>query len=443
MTESVEMVYSACVAWFEDWISANPPTLCDDWDLAQWMETDMKEATQMFLREAFHTVRARNDALMILRGLYYEHYLFERMRTLQTLKQNPEPVSRLPALPQSVQKSAQWHAESREMLSGHEFGAVCEGIGTPSEFNSVVAKKCSVERFIDEATETESRTVFLTSEEGGLSAFKWGWRYEPVARDVFERVFAKGKVFDGLGRVRHPTLPRLGASPDGLLLDGPKQGNLLELKCPTSRELTGSIPLQYYSQMQLQAEVCDVEAVEYFEIKFTAKPKEQVTPEFRTLGKHPWMGVICVTAPTPETAPADYVYEYSPLFSTTEEGYASAMAWTPSNSVVHESSVWTIKDWGHQTVMRNRRWWESVGYPGYVRFWEAVETARKVGTYKPKILLLERKPSVETPRRDTEDREEISHVVPDTEVEAVGVANGNGEHVAEPVSETNETKTSN
>ena len=158
------MVYSACVAWFEDWISVSPPTLNDEWDLAQWMETDMKDATQMFLREAFHTVRARNDALMILRSLYYEYYLFERARALTALIPISDPTVRLPALPQSVQKSAQWHAESREMLSGHEFGAVCEGIGTPSEFQTAVAKKCAPERFIDETAETESRTVYLTSE---------------------------------------------------------------------------------------------------------------------------------------------------------------------------------------------------------------------------------------------------------------------------------------
>ena len=436
MTEPVEaMVYSACVAWFEDWYSANPPVLWDEWDLAQYQETDLKEATHMFLKEAFHTVRARNDALLVLRALYYEHYLFERARKVNSLKPNPEPVTRLPALPQSVQKSAQWHAEAREMLSGHEFGAVCEGVGTPSEFNTAVAKKCSSERFIDETAETESRTVFLTSEEGGLSAFKWGWRYEPVARDVFERVFAKGKLFDGLGRVRHPTLPRLGASPDGLILDGEKQGRLLELKCPTSRELTGSIPLQYYCQMQLQAEVCDVEAVEYFEIKFTAKPKDQVTPEFRKAGKHPWMGVICVTAPTSETAPPDYVYEYSPLFPTTEEGYASAMAWTPANPVIHETSVWAIKDWGYQTVLRNPRWWETVGYPGYVRFWEAVEGARKNGTYKPKILLLERKPA-----RDVSDTVETVHSVPDTVLATDAATTGDAVHADEPVVETDKTK---
>jgi hypothetical protein len=437
---SLEMVYSACVAWFEDWISVSPPTLNDEWDLAQWMETDMKDATQMFLREAFHTVRARNDALMILRSLYYEYYLFERARALAALTLNPDPTVRLPALPQSAQKSAQWHAESREMLSGHEFGAVCEGIGTPSEFQTAVAKKCAPERFIDETAETESRTVYLTSEEGALSAFKWGWRYEPVARDLFERVFAGGKVFDGLGRVRHPSISRLGASPDGLIMDGEKQGRLLELKCPTSRELTKSIPLQYFAQMQLQAEVCDVQAVEYFEIKFAAKPKDQVTPEYRTSGKHPWMGVICVTAPTEETLPADYTYEYSPLFPTTEEGFAATMAWTPNHPVVHETSVWTVKDWGHHTVLRNPRWWVDVGYPGYQRFWKAVETARHDGTYKPKILLLERKPST---TRDGSDTAETPRRVRDAVVEMGAATTGVDERAVEPVAETGETKSSN
>ena len=149
------------------------------------------------------------------------------------------------------------------------------------------------------------------------------------------------------------------------------------------------------------------------------------------------MGVICVTAPTEETLPADYTYEYSPLFPTTEEGFAATMAWTPKHPVVYETSVWTVKDWGHHTVLRNPRWWVDVGYPGYQRFWKAVETARHDGIYKPKILLLERKPST---TKDGSDTAGTPRRVRDAVVEVDGATTGVDERAVGPVAETGETK---
>ena len=49
MTEDREMVFTECAQWVNDWVSANPVQLVDAWDLSQWMEDDMREATQSFL----------------------------------------------------------------------------------------------------------------------------------------------------------------------------------------------------------------------------------------------------------------------------------------------------------------------------------------------------------------------------------------------------------
>jgi len=384
-----EMVFSSCAAWLKDWLEVDAPTLVDDFDLSTWMEQEMKDAIQTFLRFAFKTVKARVDALNILKTLIYEYYLFERRRH-QALPPNPEAVARLPALPQSTQKSAAWHAESRNMLSGHEFGPVC--IGTVSERNAVLKKKCAPEVVLSQDALQElqeSQTVFMTSESGELSAFKWGWRYEPVARDLFERCVGQGTVFDGLGRVRHPTLPRLGASPDGLIMDGPRCGRLLEIKCPLSRVLNGTVPKHYYCQMQLQAEVCDVEAVEYVEVQFGAIPQNRVKDEPRVRsGVQPWIGKVCVVAAAEDMLPSQYQYAYSPLFPNTEEGLSDCLAWTPSG-LIRESCVWYVKDWFHTTVLRNRRWWDSIGHPEYVRFWEDVDAARLDGRFKPEALFVE------------------------------------------------------
>jgi hypothetical protein len=384
------MVYSACTEWFNDWVSTHPVELVDEWDLSEWMSNEMYEATQIFLEYGFHSPRARNDALMILRALYYEYFLFQVERAHRGLKPKTH-FERLKAAPQTTQKSEAWHLEAREVLSGHEFGALC--VGSASERAGVIQKKCAplAQRVAaphdDAACENEiatEKTVFLSG-ENGLSAFKWGRRYEPVARQLFESLVANSPVYDGLGRVRHATLPRLGASPDGLILEGPRAGRLLEIKCPISRIIDGKIPIRYYCQMQLQAEVCDVDAVDYVEVQFGILS----TQEQLAAAKQPRIGTVCVTASSPDADTSTYQYEYSPLFPATPEGYAAMQEWSPTGLAVLERTQWYVKDWFTTTVMRNRRWWDEVGFPAYTKFWEEVDALRATGYTNRKPLFID------------------------------------------------------
>jgi len=404
MPNSIEMVYSACNIWLKDWLEAETPFLHDEWDLTNWMEYEMKEAVNTFLTFGFKTSKARSDALVILRCLFYEYFLFQQELAKSKLIQNEAVTIRLPKCIQTTQKSSSWHNESREILSGHEFGPVC--VGSKSERFSVMQKKCANEiTAIEGMDHVESRTVFLTSDEGKLSAFKWGWRYEPVARQVYEKYISgldsqSCEVYDQLGRIRHSVLPRLGASPDGLVMTGSRQGRLLEIKCPSTRELDYKVPIHYYCQMQLQAEVCDVDAVEYIEVKFAAISQEQATEAILSKGTKPWIGKVCVCAKTPDTPPTDYTYEYSPIYDNTIAGYQQCIDWKP-DGIIHESSVWYINDFFHKTVLRNRRWWDAVGYPSYMDFWKDVEMARKDGRYKPKALFLDSASETSLDKLDT------------------------------------------
>jgi hypothetical protein len=380
MSHTIEMVYSACAEWFNDWITTHNYEFVDEWDLSEWMTHEMQSATQVFLQYAFHSPRARNDALLILRALFYEYFLFQIEHVCRSLKPNTTHLDRLKAAPQSVQKSAVWHTETRDVLSGHEFGALC--VGSPAERQSVLEKKCTPPTtcFI----ETNEQTVFISGETG-LSAFKWGWRYEPVARQLFETIVAHAPVYDGLGRIRHSTLPRLGASPDGLITSGPRAGRLVEIKCPISRIINGTIPIRYYCQMQLQAEVCDVDAVDYVEVQFAIL----TSVEQLEAVKQQYIGTVCVTAKTEDADPATYEYEYSPLFTASSDGLHAMQEWKPTNSYVLERTQWYVKDWFTTTVVRNRKWWKEVGYPAYTKFWAEVDTLRTSGYTNRKPLFID------------------------------------------------------
>lgn len=83
-------------------------------------------------------------------------------------------------------------------------------------------------------------------------AMRWGTEHEAEARLAYTE--ATGNPVQLASFVRHPTLPRVGCSPDGLVGDD----GLIEIKCPfTTREhvrtaMRQEVPDQYYAQVQGQ-----------------------------------------------------------------------------------------------------------------------------------------------------------------------------------------------
>lgn len=86
---------------------------------------------------------------------------------------------------------------------------------------------------------------------GTTAAMQWGIDHEGDARVAYQ--VETGEVVDLVGFVLHPTIARLGASPDGLVgADG-----LVEIKCPNTvthlkRIATGVVPDEYKPQMLVQ-----------------------------------------------------------------------------------------------------------------------------------------------------------------------------------------------
>lgn len=82
-------------------------------------------------------------------------------------------------------------------------------------------------------------------------AMQWGTDNEPLARSAYEAI--TGNFVDEDGFVPHPTIPKLGASPDGIVGDD----GCIEIKCPNSathiKTLTGGkIDRTYIYQMQCE-----------------------------------------------------------------------------------------------------------------------------------------------------------------------------------------------
>jgi hypothetical protein len=337
-------MFSACAEWMDDWISAHPPDqLIDKWDVERWMESDMVEAIEICITTLFTDAETKIDAIEVIRSLCWNYYQSRKKIIESSLVPSLDFVARIKSLPQTPQKTVEWMRESYDLLTGHEFAEVVQG--TPAARSRVIQKKCKP------MVDRDDQICFVTPPEGKLTPFQWGWRYEPVVRMIFEQTV--GPIDDTLGRIRHPLLPRLAASPDGIITTGERAGRLVEIKSPISRKLTQSVPSDYWCQMQLQAEVCDINAVEYIEIRFGLGPPP--TPY-----EYNYVGVVSVVGSS---------YVYSPILKSFDE-------YTPPTDAL-EVCQWHILDMHTETVLRNRIWWKEVGHPAYEAFWLEVDEERK------------------------------------------------------------------
>ncbi len=90
-----------------------------------------------------------------------------------------------------------------------------------------------------------------------------GIKYENIAIQIYEQRFNK-KVHH-FGLFIHPTIPYLGASPDGITEDG----RLVEIKVPFLRIPNGKVKKGYYIQTQTQMQVFDIDVCDLFECRIS------------------------------------------------------------------------------------------------------------------------------------------------------------------------------
>jgi putative phage-type endonuclease len=152
------------------------------------------------------------------------------------------------------QRTTEWFTARGEMLTASEIVKACVD-ATPAMKHEIVMSKLSTR----------------SSEGSGARSLIWGTRFEQIAKDIYCSKNPGIQIVDTTC-VPHPEYSFLGASPDGILrcLDTthPLHNRLIEIKCPISRVVDGSISNQYMCQMQLQMECTRISKCEFVEMKF-------------------------------------------------------------------------------------------------------------------------------------------------------------------------------
>jgi hypothetical protein len=273
--------------------------------------------------------------------------------------------------PQTTQHSADWYSERRNRLTASEFSLILTG----SRGRLQNQKVDPVAAVSDRSPQTP--VAISQEEDGDMVATSWGHRFEPIVRKIYELELAGvDTVCDTLGRFQHKTVPWLSASPDGVVLRGPLAGRLVEIKSPKTRQPDDFVPEDYYVQMQVQMEVCDIDAVDFIEAQFNQIRTEHMDEQLDIIKRCNWKGRIQVFGLLEDQT--TWTYRYSDPVEDLED----IVMPSPPELPLLEDSTWWLTGWFPRTVFRNRDWWENIGWPAAQSFWAEVESLREFNGLK-------------------------------------------------------------
>ena len=279
---------------------------------------------------------------------------------IQWLLQQPQPEQRTPG----------WYKQRYNLLTA---SSAHKALGTQGKINETICSKCAP--FDEQATSTRLNTE---------SPCHWGVKYEPVSTLYYEEM-NRTKVTE-FGCIVHKDIPFLGASPDGIVTDeaSPLYGRMLEIKNPFSRIINGIPKDEYWIQMQMQLEVCDLDYCDFLETKFTEYESREMFDadgDFTESTAGDRKGVIMFFMND-----GIYHYEYPKLGILEEEFTDWEQSIMDKNS--HMSWVtniyWKLEDISCVVVARNTLWFNSVT-PKLYQVWDTILEERKDGSWKARL----------------------------------------------------------
>ena len=168
-------------------------------------------------------------------------------------------VINISKLKQPIQRSTEWYEARYNKITASEIASI---IGTDtshicnSELEKIYKKPAFKNRYELLKTKILKNDVFK-----GNKYTDWGILFEPIATLIYEH--RNNTHIIEFGLIEHPHLEIIAASPDGITKD---TSTMIEIKAPYSRKLNGLVPLNYWIQMQLQMETCNLDKCHFVEI---------------------------------------------------------------------------------------------------------------------------------------------------------------------------------
>jgi putative phage-type endonuclease len=293
-------------------------------------------------------------------------------------------IQKLRDIPQPEQRTQEWYKFRWNLITASNAYKAFESQLT---INQLIYEKCQPLKINTEESNEEHVKMVNTN-----TPLHWGQKYEPLSVLLYESKY-NTKVED-FGCIAHPTYKFLGASPDGINVDqnSDRFGRMLEIKNVVSREINGIPKKEYWVQMQLQMEVCDLDDCDFLETKFIeyadteafytdSKILDNGNKILTTSIDDKSKGII-MSFHTKEGRP---FYSYKSLsiekeeeITEWEESELEKYESAPYNYIFMKFIYWKVQVFSCVHVSRNREWFKNnIGQ--LEKVWKIIEEERVTG----------------------------------------------------------------
>ena len=274
-------------------------------------------------------------------------------------------IDYLKSVPQPDQRTNEWYEFRWKYLTA---SSIWKAFGTKGARNQLIYSKC--------------KPLDISKYTGRVnldSPLHWGQKYEDLSIQWYEREY-KTKV-DEFGCIPHKSLQFLAASPDGINTDPSSNrfGRMVEVKNIVNRDITGIPKLEYWIQMQIQMEVCELNRCDFLETRFI---EYEGFDEFIADGSFSISNNLChkgVMALFFDSNGNPY-YEYAPwgLSNETYEKWNEDCMEKNNDKVWLKNIYWKLDEVSVVVVLRNKLWFDSAR-PILEDIWDTIEKERVSG----------------------------------------------------------------
>ena len=303
--------------------------------------------------------------------IYFAHVQPRRSYNKSIVIKEPDKIKMenkiqyLRDIPQPDQRTPEWYEFRHSYLTA---SSIWKAFSTDGNVNQLIYGKC-------QPIDTTKYSRFNLD-----SALHWGVKYEDLSILWYEKEYST-KVED-FGCIPHNNLSFLAASPDGINVDSSsgRFGRMLEVKNIVNREITGIPKFEYWIQMQIQMEVCNLNECDFLETRFI---EYESVEEFNndgtfnttTDGKAKGIMLQFMNNGSP-------IYKYSP-WGCNESEYKQWEQDTMKNTENEnchwlQNLYWKLDQVSVVLVVRNKLWFE-YATPVLQKVWNTIVTERKNG----------------------------------------------------------------
>jgi putative phage-type endonuclease len=357
--------------FYQDWIHSETYTEDDYEDIYEYIE----EFFTQFLETIEHEFPPRQSI-----------NTQPQMLTSDQKQEIAQKIGDLQCKYQPAQRTEAWYEYRHNLITASN---IYKTLGSDSQRNSIIYEKCK--------PFTANKINYFSQDPR-----QWGTICEPISIMLYEHLYST-QVAD-FGCIQHAKYPCIGASPDGINVDptSDRFGRMIEVKNIVNREITTVPKEEYWIQMQVQMETCDLDECDFIETRFKAFDSEEAF--YEDTSDHQKGVYMCFVENIRQTVshviPGANDNNIKTIYLTGNSEGVPKYVYMPldiecnkpeidtwiqqqkmnlrSTHTLYSVHYWYLDEFSCILVKRNRLWFQAA-LPKILETWDIIEQERKTG----------------------------------------------------------------